>query len=479
MTPEIRKIARTVFLFALIVRLAWCTLATVTPISDCAGYNTLARELLKTGRFHYGMGDAWRTPGYPGFMAGVYAVLGDNARAVALVQAFLGALSAAAVVLIASQVASPRASLLAGVFQALWPTAVVYTPVLVAENLATPLILLSLVCVAWARRASGWRALTLVVVAGVIFGLLLLTRPANCFFAPALLLLLVYDLAQRKWRVAAPLVFVGVTMVVLAPWLIRNNRLGLGPFVLSTEGGLGMWWGNNPQSHDGGDPPPRFPEEDHLSEREREEFYRAKVIAWLRDNPGRYLALSGVRAARFLGKPPDWFAAKFAWPTPENDAAVGQRFEATLTGKNLTKEHVVYAEALEARHMKYEERLRRIVAPLMLLAFVWSLFRWRTFALVSLPALFYFLGFSLTVFVERYRVPSDPLFLILLAVLLSDIVFGTRDLGGGRAARVVKGALAILLIVASTYVHKTHVDRGWYTLSPREQPPAATRPGVI
>ena len=76
----IRRCAGWVFVFALVIRLAWCTLATVTPISDCAGYNALARNLLQTGRFHYARGYAWRTPAYPGFLAGVYAVLGYDVR---------------------------------------------------------------------------------------------------------------------------------------------------------------------------------------------------------------------------------------------------------------------------------------------------------------------------------------------------------------------------------------------------------------
>jgi len=479
MPPGIRKAAAFVFVLALVVRLAWCTLATVTPISDCAGYHKLARALLETGRLHHSLGDAWRTPAYPGFLAGVYAVLGEDVRAAALVQSFLGALSAAVVVLIASQVVSPRASLLAGVLQAIWPTAVVYAPVLVSENLATPLALLTLLCIAWAGRAGRMRGVALLVSAGVAFGLLLLVRPSNCFLAPAVLLLLLYDGARRRWGLRAPLLFVACTLVTLAPWLVRNYRLGLGPFTLSTQGGLALWWGNNPETCDGASGAPRLGEADQLGERARDHFYRDAVLTWIRDNPGRYLALCGVRAIRFLGKEPDWFAAKFAWPTPDNDLAVRQRYEAATYGKAVPKERIDYAQSIENRHMKYELRLRRAVAPLMLLALVWSLFRWRQFALVNLPALSYFLGLSLTVFVERYRVVSDPLLLILLAALLADILLGTRDLGGGRALRVVKAALAVLLVAASIYAHKTRLDKDWYSLPPAQQPQATSRPELL
>ncbi len=464
MPPGIGRIARFVFLLALLVRLAWCTLATVTPISDCADYHKLAGLLLETGRLHHSLGEAWRTPGYPGFLAGVYAVFGDNVRAAALIQSVLGALSAAAVVLIVSRVASLRASLLAGIFQAVWPTAVVCTPVLVSENLATPLLLWSLVCVAWSGHTRGRRAALPAAGAGVLLGLLLLVRPANSFFAPAILLLLLYDFMRRRGQLLRALVFVACALLTVSPWLIRNYRLGLGPFTLSTQGGLALWWGNNPQTRDGASGVPRLAEEERLDERGRDRFYRNKALEWIRANPSRYLALCRVRALRFFGTRPDWFAAKFAWPTPANDLAVQQRFAAEASGAAAPSVQVQYAQAVEARHMKYEERLRRVVAPLMLLALVWSLFRWRQWAPVNLPALSYFIGLSLTVFVERYRVLSDPLLLILLAALVSDVVFGTRDLRGRRVPRYLQCALAVAAIAASVLVHHARLDKNWYDL---------------
>ncbi len=479
MPPDVRKAAAFVFVLALVIRLAWCTFATVTPLSDAAGYHTMAKSLLATGELQHGMGRAWRTPAYPVFVAGVYAVLGENVRAVALVQSFLGALSALAVVLLASQVAGVRAARLAGVLQAVWPTAVVYTPVLVTENLATPLLLLVLLCVAGAARTRGARAVGWTLGAAALFGLLLLVRPSNSFFAPALLVLLVYETRRRRWRWALPLVFGACTLLTLAPWLIRNHRLGLGP-LLSTQGGLSMWWGNNPLTCDSATGVPRFPEEQELSEAERDRFYREKVWTWIRENPGRYLALCRVRAVRFLGKEPDWYAAKFAWPTPDNDLAVRQRYEALTYGADVPAERLAYAQELENRHMRNELRLRRAVAPLMALALVWSLWRWRRFAPVTFPALSYFAGMSLTVVVERYRVVSDPLFLILLAALVSDIVLGTRSLGGGRRLRVVKGVLAVVVVAAGIYVHKARLDRGWYVLPPAEQPHSAPAlPGAL
>src|SRR5512137_3153888 len=111
-SPAVLRRAAFVFLVALLVRLGWTTLATVTPVSDSRGYDLTARALLHTGELWHGMGRAYRTPAYSGLLAGIYAVLGEDIRAVWLIQAFLGALAAALVVLIATLLVSPAAALL-------------------------------------------------------------------------------------------------------------------------------------------------------------------------------------------------------------------------------------------------------------------------------------------------------------------------------------------------------------------------------
>ena len=317
----------------------------------------------------------------------------------------------------------------------------------------------------------------LVIGVGVLCGALLLVRPANSFFLPAVLLLLLYNPERRRWQWRPALGFAVSVLVVLSPWLIRNYRCGLGPFTLSTQGGLAMWWGNNPQTRNGGFGTARFPEEEKKGELARNRFYQEKVFAWLRANPGRYTELCGVRAVRWFGTEADYFAARFMWPTAKNDRAVLDRYLADKGQVEVPEEQIKYALAVEKRNERCEQRLRCVTAPLLLLALVWSLFRWRKLGWVCLPALCYSVGLTVTIVATRYRTVSDPLFVILLAILLSDIVFGTRDLGGGRGLRVVKAALAILVVGASIYVHNTGLDKTWYNLKPFPQPQTAPADG--
>jgi 4-amino-4-deoxy-L-arabinose transferase-like glycosyltransferase len=205
--PPVFRRAAVVFLVALVIRLAWTTFATVTPVSDFHGYDRLARTLLHTGELSHSMGRAYRTPAYPGLLAGTYAVFGEEIRAAWLVQAVLGALAAALVVVIASLMVSPGAALLAGLIQAVWPPAIIYTPVLSTENLAIPVLLLMIAAIGWAGRRGGRSGLALYALAGATYGLLLLVRPANLFFAPAVGLIVLWDFERHTWRLKAPLVF--------------------------------------------------------------------------------------------------------------------------------------------------------------------------------------------------------------------------------------------------------------------------------
>ncbi|MCA9244695.1 MAG: glycosyltransferase family 39 protein [Phycisphaerales bacterium] len=183
---------------ALALRVTWVACASVTPVSDFAGYEQHAVAWLNTGTFGVAGNLAYRTPGYPALIAATYAVVGEHPKGVGYVQAALGALSCLLLVLIVGRFASPRAALTAAVLLAVSPTALAYTPVLASENLSTPVMLLGLLLVDNSRRAEGGRALTWSAGAGVVFGLLMLVRPAAIFLAPAFVLLVFVGGGQGK-----------------------------------------------------------------------------------------------------------------------------------------------------------------------------------------------------------------------------------------------------------------------------------------
>jgi 4-amino-4-deoxy-L-arabinose transferase-like glycosyltransferase len=370
---------------------------------------------------------AYRTPGYPGFLAAIYSIAGHSWRAAGFVQAVLGAVTSGLLVLLAAKVLSRRGCVIAGVLHAVSPTALAYVPVLASETLAVFLLVSGLLGLAVAQERVGGARYLLSAVSGALLGLLLLVRPAGVFFLPALLVLAIYSRGRRTWRARPGLVFLGATLLALSPWLIRNHLAGLGPATLSTAGGENLLMGNNDRARLGGFQEGVI-ERRNLPEKVQDGQFRKAALAWIRSHPGRYLALSGIRAGRLLGIEPDTWAAKYLVPTRENDRAFTASFLYSWEGARSAPPALLdRAARVEHRNAEVLKKLRMVLAPLALLALVLSCLRWRNYVLILLPTLAYLGGLSFTYAEVRFRELVDPLLFILVAGLLADFVFSTSE----------------------------------------------------
>lgn len=179
-----------------------------------------------------------RVPGYPAFLAGVFALAGKSERAAMFAQASLEMLTCFAIALIAARLAPQHARrrvAIAGLWlSALCPFTANYTAAILAETLAifltavAILVLLQTELGAGGGRHPSARAkfpLSPWFLAGIIVGFDTLVRPE----APLLLLASGLVLLARYWRVvdwprlirATVLMAVGL-FLPLAPWAARN-----------------------------------------------------------------------------------------------------------------------------------------------------------------------------------------------------------------------------------------------------------------
>jgi len=179
---------------------------------------------------------AYRPPGWPYALGGIYAVFGRDVTAARIVLAVLGAGVVALIGLIALQLWGRRASLWATGLAALYVPFGLLGSSLLSETLFVLFELAALAAaLAQRRRASGWRW---AVLAGLFVGLASLTR----FNGPLLLLpvaLLVWTGRPRRRpaTLVRPLAAVAVAVAVVAPWTIRN-AVEIGAFIpVSTEAG--------------------------------------------------------------------------------------------------------------------------------------------------------------------------------------------------------------------------------------------------
>ncbi|HVP14684.1 MAG TPA: glycosyltransferase family 39 protein [Terriglobales bacterium] len=231
-----------VLAFALAVRLAvvWFS-PRVILWADGRDFEALGRFLLT----HHGYGmDTVRPPGYPTFIAAVYALFGTSLLALRIVEAILAAVFVGVVAAVGMSLFGPWAGLVSAALASLEPILVLLPATQYSENL-----LLLLVVLAFAASFAAWRrgALWRWVLAGALFGLVILTRPNVTTLLPGFVVGFALALRRERKDWVGPLLAAAVAAaLVISPWIVRNYRVHhRWYFVASTSGRL-LWLGNNP-----------------------------------------------------------------------------------------------------------------------------------------------------------------------------------------------------------------------------------------
>jgi hypothetical protein len=216
----------------------------VTDSGDAPFYIELAWNWLKKGVYGFAVHGQltpvdMRVPGFPAFLAAVFAFAGQSSRAVMLVQAALDMATCFLIALIAARLApaaSRRRVAIAGVWiAALCPFTANYTAVVLTETLVTFLTALAILILLETdlggtketlslNRPSN-RALSPWFLAGVIAGFGALVRPETplLLFAGGLILLVKWRRREDWQKLVRAGVLMGVGLFLpLLPWAARN-----------------------------------------------------------------------------------------------------------------------------------------------------------------------------------------------------------------------------------------------------------------
>ncbi|OGO68160.1 MAG: hypothetical protein A2Z37_11380 [Chloroflexi bacterium RBG_19FT_COMBO_62_14] len=238
----------------------------------------------------------FRAPGYPFFLAGLYAVSGVASRvAVArVVQAFLTATLAPLTALLALHLGlSRRPAIFSAVAVGLYPILWIYPLGLGSENLFIPLLLGSaLLLLITTQRQTRMIS----IATGAVLAAAILTRPALVLFLP-LAGLWVWRAAGRR---ASVLIMV-TTIAGLMPWMIRNSLILGHPAFVENTLGYNLFVGYHPQGDGGfvneiGVIPTRF-----LDDTERGQWTTLQALGFIRADPGRVPSLLVRRMVYFWG----------------------------------------------------------------------------------------------------------------------------------------------------------------------------------
>ncbi|MEN6627431.1 MAG: glycosyltransferase family 39 protein [Candidatus Sumerlaeia bacterium] len=262
-----------------------------------------------------------RPPGYAYFLAGIYAVAGVDHLAAILVQMALGLVNVVLAWRIGRWVFGRAAGLLAAAIMGSYWLLIDFEGELLDPTLTIALALLTALAVkSWLERPRWGLALA----AGLLLGLLALVRPNFLPLAPLMAAGLFFrrlPRGARPFHLAA--LAVGVAAAIL-PVTLRNWRVGGELALISTNAGVNLYIGNNPESdlespvipgiekltHN-----PSWSQFDDLAivrglEGEfgrrigfagASRYFSAKAWGYMKANPGRTLSRTARRAVRMLG----------------------------------------------------------------------------------------------------------------------------------------------------------------------------------
>ncbi|HEX2979765.1 MAG TPA: hypothetical protein VHO48_05845 [Anaerolineaceae bacterium] len=315
------------FLGAFVVRLAIAIPFINYPIAldDMLQYDMLARSLIAGNGYRWysqadlqanrpyleqvldysvihvpreGVQTTFRPPGYPFFLAGLYAVLPFETRWVytRIAQCVLGASLALIAVKLGMRLGvKRRAAWLAGGVVAFYPILQMYPIALASENLFIPLVGLSILAVYWStENASLGRA----AVAGGLLGLAILTRSVITPFSLVAGAWLA-RFSPLRWRAA--LIFLAAAFGVCLPWAVRNTLVSGRPAFIETSLSYQMYIGYHPEGDGGFETDIAIRPLKFVDDAQRDAHCRAAVIDFIKADPLGALGRVIKRGAFFFG----------------------------------------------------------------------------------------------------------------------------------------------------------------------------------
>lgn len=227
------------------------------PADDGVYYDTLARRLA------HGLGYTWAWPdgavtpvahypvGYPALLALAYRLMGESPASALVMHAFIGAIGATCVHVVAEVGASRRAARCAGLAVALHPALLSYTPAVMTEGVTSALVAMPFALAVLVRRQTTMaRCGSLGILAGLTLGGVVLVRPQSLLLVPVVAWVASQSLGRLRSTVVVALVGVGALLAVV-PWTLRNERALGRAVMVSANGGWNLLIGTDPAAKGG------------------------------------------------------------------------------------------------------------------------------------------------------------------------------------------------------------------------------------
>ena len=301
----------TIVTLALAIRLGWvlrlpASEAYLADLPDQLEYLQLGRNLIERGELVF-YSDvfqdelrAYRTPGYPL----VIAALRGSVRAVRIAQALIDTSTVLAVYLLARRWLAPAAGVLASALAAFNPFLIYFCGLILTETLFTGMLTwgMALIVTTAPKRwaAVAWWG------GAVLLALSVLVRP-SALLLPVLLAIAAAIVNRRaggpylaRWMPPVATTVLIVQVAVLVPWGYRNWR-ALGSWVMTTtNAGVTLYDGLNPDATGASDQRVlrSMPQLKRMTEVQRSEYLSNLAWQYAQQHPRRALELAARKVAR-------------------------------------------------------------------------------------------------------------------------------------------------------------------------------------
>ena len=386
----------TIFTLGLVLRLNAAIHDHTLPEKDAYEYDQIALHLVKGEGFRNETGEltAFRPPFYPFFLAAIYKLGGHDYQLVRIIQAVLSAATVLVIAGLGCVIFGPQTGYLAGFIAAIYPPFYAFyfsSSALIAETVYIFIFTLALLTLYFYFSKPSWK---IAMLSGLFWGMAILARPIPQFLLLILpIVFLVMGYPKRhisRYFILAT----GVSALCLVPWVIRNYFV-FNEFVpFSTNGGFVFYESNHPGSDGFGTDFRRnvmMLEVEKLkaqgvNEAERSRIFFSRGMKFILQNPYEALKL-------------------FVWK-----AFLYMDLYHTLEEKNERSRIINWAYV--------------IVLVGAVLGFVWgaSSQQHRRYVLSLLLIFIYFILFhALCHTAHRYRLPSEPILIIMTAFMLDHL----------------------------------------------------------
>ena len=394
---SLRKSGLYALYVTLLLRAIWGLSVPVVPLSDGFAYDVLAQNIAMGDGYGWKPGEptAYWAVGTSAAYALLYAVFGYHFLPIVILNVLVGVAIVALAMSLARRWLGEMQSILTGWILAIWPLLIEYTTVLASELLFNFCVLLAL----WLASMPHWKALPRSLATSVVLAAACYVRPVALLIAPLVFLREAF-FERQPARVITTSIIASIMMIILIlPWSFRNQHV-LNHFVLiSTNAGVNLWMGNNPNTTGGYMKPPKL---NIINEAELDRELNQQAWFYICQNPLAF----GTRTIKKMFILHDRESIGVAW----NEQGLQKQF-----GHNI-----MLPLKLISSGYWYCILISACIG-------VFFLLRYRSWLEVfALPPLVFWLYFTvihgITVTGDRYHMPSIP-FVAMLAAYGIDAMF--------------------------------------------------------